>query len=409
MARQIQRLSARTVASLIKSGGKTGRHADGNGLYLSISANGGRRWVFLYRRAGKLKEKGLGSALSVGLAQARHKAEQARRQIEQGADPINEGRKSSGAMTFSEAANAFIAANKSGWRNEKHRAQWTNTLRTYADPVIGGLPINRIDVGDVIKVVEPLWSTKTETASRVRGRIESVLDWAAARGYRGSENPARWRGHLEKLLPAPRKVAKVRHHPALPYSEMPAFMQNLSKRPGSGARALEFTILTAARTGETIGAAPAEFDLSNRVWIVPGERMKAGVEHRVPLSSRAIELLDGLQQSGDYVFRSEKPKKPLSNMAMLAVLKRMKRTDLTTHGFRSTFRDWAAETTDFPNEIVEMALAHTIGDKSEAAYRRGDMLERRRALMAAWEVYCLSPAPEGKLLPLTRSTTSKRA
>jgi integrase len=402
MARQIQRLSARTVASLIKPGAKTGRHADGNGLYLSISANGGRRWVFLYRRAGKLKEKGLGSALSVGLAQARQKAEQARRQIEQGADPINEGRKTSGAMTFSEAAIAFIAANKSGWRNEKHRAQWTNTLKTYADPVIGGLPINRIDVGDVMKVVEPLWATKTETASRVRGRMESVLDWAAARGYRGSENPARWRGHLEKLLPAPRRVAKVKHHPALPYTEMAAFMRDLQGREGAGARALGFTILTAARTGETLGARPAEFDLSNRIWIVPGERMKAGAEHRVPLSPRALELLGELGNANDYVFPSAKPNRPLSNMAMLAVLKRMKRTDLTTHGFRSTFRDWAAETTDFPNEIVEMALAHTIGDKSEAAYRRGDMLERRRALMAAWEAYCLTPVPDSKLLPMTR-------
>jgi integrase len=391
----------------MKPDAKTGRHADGNGLYLSVSANGGRRWVFLYRRAGKLKEKGLGGALSVGLAQARQKAEQARRQIEQGADPINEGRKSSGAMTFSEAAIAFIAANKSGWRNEKHRAQWTSTLKTYAAPVIGGLPVNRIDVGDVMKVVEPLWSTKTETASRVRGRIESVLDWAAARGYRGSENPARWRGHLEKLLPAPRKVSKVKHHPALPYTEIAAFMQDLQGREGVGARALEFTILTAARTAETIGAKPAEFDVNSRIWIVPGARMKAGAEHRVPLSARALKLLDGVKSDGEYVFPSEKPNRPLSNMAMLAVLKRMKRTDLTTHGFRSTFRDWAAETTDFPNEIVEMALAHTIGDKSEAAYRRGDMLERRRALMAAWEAYCFRPAPEGKLMPLARSTSKR--
>jgi hypothetical protein len=220
-------------------------------------------------------------------------------------------------------------------------------------------------------------------------------------------NPTREAGVDFQIVDVNLVLRQMSHHPALPYGKMFAFMRDLIKRPGSGARALEFTILTAARTGETIGARPGEFDLSNRIWIVPGDRMKAGVEHRVPLSSRAIELLDGLEQSGDYVFPSENPKRPLSNMTMLAVLKRMKRTDLTTHGFRSTFRDWAAETTDFPNEIVEMALAHTIGDKSEAAYRRGDMLERRRALMAAWETYCLTPAPEGKLLPLTRSTSQK--
>jgi integrase len=385
MARRIHRLSARSVATQTK----IGRHADGNGLYLSISANGGRRWVYLYRRDGRLREKGLGSAGTVSLKDARLAAEAVRKQLREGIDPIDSKVKPVTAKTFSECAEAFIASNEKAWKNAKHRDQWKNTLKAYAEPHIGKLPIDRISVDDVLKVVEPIWTTKTETASRVRGRIEAVLDWAAAREYRDSDNPARWRGHLDKVLPPTRKVAKVRHHPALPYKDIPAFMADLRQRDSISARALEFTILTAARTGEVVGAKWDEIDDDNKVWTVPADRMKAGVEHQVPLSDRALAILKDIPRDGDFIFVGMKPTEGLSNMSMLAMLKRMDRTDLTTHGFRSTFRDWAAETTEFPNELVEMALAHTIRNKAEAAYRRGNLLERRRVLMDGWSDFCV--------------------
>ncbi|MBS4004983.1 MAG: integrase [Afipia broomeae] len=392
MAREINRLSARTV----KTVKELGRHADGNGLYLSVSANGGRRWVFLYRLPGrvyengkpKLFEMGLGSASNVSLKEAREAAEVARKQLREGLDPLQQRGKSS-TKTFSECATEYIALQESGWRNPKHREQWKNTLATYADPKIGKLPVDAVTVDNVLDILKPLWSTKTETASRVRGRIEAILDWAAAHKYRSAENPARWRGHLNKVLPAMRKVAKVQHHPALPFRDIPTFMTDLRSRDGTAAKALEFTILTAARTGETIGAKWDEIDFKEKVWTVSAERMKAGVEHQVPLSDRAIEILADLSQETDYVFPGQEIDKPLSNMAMLALLKRMNRSDLTVHGFRSTFRDWAAETTEYPNELVEMALAHTIKNKAEAAYRRGNLLDRRRALMQAWANFCM--------------------
>lgn len=386
MARKIHILSARGVATQTK----IGRHADGNNLYLSISANGGRRWVYLYRRDGRLREKGLGSATTVSLKDARLAAEAVRKQLREGIDPIDSKVKPVTAKTFSECAEAFIASNEKAWKNAKHRDQWKNTLKTYAEPHIGKLPIDRISVDDVLKVVEPIWATKTETASRVRGRIEAVLDWAAAREYRDSDNPARWRGHLDKVLPPTRKVAKVRHHPALPYKDIPAFMSDLRQRDSISARALEFTILTAARTGEVVGAKWDEIDDNNKVWTVPADRMKAGVEHQVPLSDRALAILKDIPRDGDFIFVGMKPSEGLSNMSMLALLKRMDRSDLTTHGFRSTFRDWAAETTEFPNELVEMALAHAIRNKAEAAYRRGNLLERRRVLMDGWSDFCAS-------------------
>lgn len=390
MARQVNRLTARSVQTI----DKMGRNADGNGLYLSVSANGGRRWVFLYRLPGrvyengksKLFEMGLGSASSVSLKEAREAAEVARKQLREGLDPLQQRGKSS-TKTFSQCSAEYIASQESGWRNPKHREQWKNTLATYADPKIGKLPVDAITVEHVLDILKPIWSLKTETASRVRGRIEAVLDWAAAHKYRSAENPARWRGHLNKILPAMRKVAKVQHHPALPYRDMPTFMTDLRSRDGMATKALEFTILTAARTGETIGAQWNEIDLTEKVWSIPAIRMKAAVEHRVPLSDRAIEILTALDQKTDYIFPGQAIDKPLSNMAMLALLKRMNRSDLTVHGFRSTFRDWAAETTEYPNELVEMALAHTIRNKAEAAYRRGKMLERRRALMEAWSLF----------------------
>jgi integrase len=391
MARQVNKLSARTVATL-KS---LGRHADGHGLYLSISENGGRRWMFLYRRDGKMREMGLGSAQTVSLAEARELADQQRRLLRQGLDPINarKERKASEAKaakgpTFAECAAEYISKHAPSWRNPKHRQQWTNTLKTYANPIIGAIDVADVDIDRILKVLEPIWTAKTETASRVRGRIEAVLDWAAVQKYRSSDNPARWRGHLDKALPAPRKVAKVTHHAALPYADIPAFMKALRGREGMGAIALEFAILTAARTGEVIGAKWDEFNLEGKVWTVPKERMKTGAEHRVPLSPRCIEILEALPHISDYVFPGNKADKPLSNMTLLATLSRMDRDDLTTHGFRSTFRDWAAETTEYPNEVVEMALAHTIKNQAEAAYRRGDMLERRRGLMDDWDTYC---------------------
>lgn len=383
MARRINRLSARSVSTLRA----VGRHSDGNGLYLRISSDGGKRWVFRYRWGDKIQDKGLGSATTVTLKEARDAAEGARKQLRAGINPISNKRaeeaKAQG-KSFAECAAAYIAFNESGWKNEKHRDQWKSTLAAYADPVIGKIAIDQITVDHLIKILEPIWKTKTETASRVRGRIEAVLDWAAARGFRKSENPARWRGHLDKVFPAIRKVSKVVHHPALPFAEIPTFMAELRKREGVSALALEFAILTAARTGEVIGAAWSEFDLDNQLWTIPADRMKAGMEFRQPLSDRAVAIIKSLSRETPYVFPGSNLKKPLSNMSLLAVLSRMGRSDLTTHGFRSTFRDWAAETTDFPNELVEMALAHTIKNKAEAAYRRGDLLERRRALMQAW-------------------------
>jgi integrase len=354
---------------------------------------------------GQAREMGLGPLHIVTLAEAREKAREARRLRHEGIDPI-EARKAkqaeerlaaATAMTFQECAERYIEAHKPGWKNPKHAKQWPSTLETYVYPVFGSLPVQAIDVGLVMKVLEPIWQTKPETASRVRGRIEAVLDWAKARGYRNGENPAQWRGHLENLLPARSKVRKVEHHPALPYPEMADFIACLLKQDGIAARALEFLILTATRTNELIGARWEEFDLTKKVWTIPGERMKAGKEHRVPLSGRALEIIAEMQadrvNDHPFVFPGGRPEKPLSNMAMLKLLGRMGRDDLTAHGFRSSFRDWAAEVTLFPSEVVEMALAHTVGDKVEAAYRRGDLFEKRRELMEAWARYCEPNTP----------------
>ena len=293
-------------------------------------------------------------------------------------------------MTFNECTKQYLAAHSAGWRNAKHSAQWSSTLKTYVEPVIGSLSVHAIDTALVMKIIEPLWSKKPETASRLRGRIEAVLDWATVRGFRQGENPARWRGHLDKLLPARARVRKVKHHAALPYDELPTFMIGLRAQEGVAARALEFLILTAARTGEVIGARPDE--IKDKVWTVPAGRMKASKEHRVPLSESAFAVVETLREEhgGAHLFPGGKRDKPLSNMAMLALLDRMGRSDLTAHGFRSTFRDWAAECTNYPNEVVEMALAHTISSKVEAAYRRGDLFEKRKSLMSDWATFCAS-------------------
>jgi integrase len=398
---------------------RPGLYGDGGGLYLQVSASGAKSWVFRFwiaqrnaptgelvrdlatnRLRGRSREMGLGSFATVSLAEARDRALECRKLREKDIDPI-EAREAARreaalerakSLKFKDAAEAYMAAHRIAWKNDKHAAQWPATLKTYAHPVIGDLPLQLIDTTLVMKVIEPLWSEKPETASRLRGRIESILNWATVRGYRQGENPARWRGHLDQLLPARSKVRKIKHHSALPYSELPAFLVKLREQDGIAARALEFTILTAARTGETIGAKLFEIDKKAKVWMVPAERMKAGKEHRVSLSDRALEIIEEVGSSGDekvgFVFRGRGQDEPLSNMAMLKVLHRMGRADLTVHGFRSTFRDWAAEKTKFPNEVIEMALAHTVGDKVEAAYRRGDLFEKRRLLTRTWVDYC---------------------
>ncbi|HKD23470.1 MAG TPA: integrase arm-type DNA-binding domain-containing protein, partial [Rhizomicrobium sp.] len=371
MAHEIGKLTAAKVDQVKKL---TGMHADGGGLYLQVK-NGGASWVLRFTINGRARYMGLGPLSLFGLKEARAKALDARRLKYQGADPVEARRQerakqrldAAKSMTFAEAAERYIASHKAGWRNAKHATQWTNTLNTYAGPTIGAIPVQAIDTSLVLRIVEPLWATKPETAGRLRGRIESILDWATARGFRRGENPARWRGHLDKILPARGKVRSVKHHSALSYADLPAFVATLACQVGVAARSLEFTILTAARTGEALGATWNEIDLNNKVWIVPAERMKAKKEHRVPLSTRAVAILADLKPEvpppGSFVFPGAKAGKPLSNMAMLMTLRRLGRADLTAHGFRSTFRDWAAERTTFPSEVAEMALAHAVGNK----------------------------------------------
>lgn len=394
MARGTSKLSAVAVAKAKKPG----RYADGNGLYLQVGPTGTKSWLFRYMINGRAREMGLGPVSLIPLAEARVAALETRRKVHEGIDPLAEREEQqrqarieqARAMTFSQCADAYIQAHRSSWRNDKHAAQWESTLKSYAAPVIGDLPVDAVDLPLVLAILEPIWRDKPETASRLRGRLETVLDWAAVRGLRQGDNPARWRGHLDKLLPARAKVKRVEHHAALPYAEIGAFMAKLRTREGIGSLALEFTILTAARTSEVLNATWGEIDRDAAAWTVPGARMKAGREHRVPLSPRALAILTELGGGGDmeFVFPGNRAGKPLSNMVFLQLLKRMGYADLTAHGFRSTFRDWAAEQTAFPREVAEAALAHVVADKVEAAYRRGDLFEKRRQLMEAWS-FCL--------------------
>lgn len=380
-------LSVAAIAKLTKPG----RYAVGDGAYLQIGPTGTRSWLLRYMIDGRARNMGLGPCDLVSLAEAREKARAARKVMLDGIDPLEAKREAKARrrveaakrMTFSAAAERTMASHGAAWKNPKHKAQWRSTLETYAYPVIGDLPVGDVDTSLVLKILEPIWAEKSETASRLRGRIEAVLDWARARGDRTGENPARWKGHLDRLLPAKSKVRKVRNYPAMPFADLPAFMAEVRQREGVSARALELAILTAARTGEIIGARWSEVDLDAGVWTIPGERMKAGKEHRVPLCSRAIELLNALPRVGDYVFPGAREGRPLSNMALLELMRGM-RPGFVPHGFRSTFRDWAAETTHYPSEVVEMALAHAVANKVEAAYRRGDLFEKRRALMSDW-------------------------
>jgi integrase len=340
---------------------------------------------------------GLGAYPDVTLKEAREQADEARRLRRRGIDPINDRREAKVAeaiatakqTTFATAAQGYIRSQGPGWRNAKHAGQWTSTLATYVFPIFGHLPVRSIDTELVLKALEPIWTEKPETASRVRGRIESVLDWAKARKMRDGENPARWRGHLDKLLPKRSKVRRVEHHAALPFSALPEFIARLNAQEGVAARALAFAILTAARTGETIGAKWDEIELAAKVWTVPASRMKAGKEHRVPLTPAALAILEQAadRRENDYLFPGSRGA-GLSNMSFLMLLRRMGRGDLTAHGFRSSFRDWAAERTSFPREVAEAALAHTLPDKVEAAYRRSDLFDKRRRLMEAWARFC---------------------
>lgn len=408
--RQLNRLSARTVAT--KS--KPGLYADGGGLYLQVDKrpNGvSKAWVFRYLSPITKRERymGLGAIHAVGMPEARTQAAAQRGLLSQGIDPIQardeEQRRrqaeAAKSATFKFCAEAFIDLHKAQWKNAKHEYQWNQSLKTYAYPTIGETPVHEVDTDAVLKILEPIWTAKQETASRLRGRIEAILDWAKVKGYRSGENPARWRGHLAMSLPTLKKRGRVKHLKAMPFQELPAFMVKLREMNGMAARCLEFTILTAARTNESTKGLPHEVGLADAVWTIPGSRMKAKVEHRVPLSGRALEIARSLMKEDQpCLFPSPRSTgRPISNMAMLQLLDRMG-VDVTVHGFRSSFRDWASERTEFQHEVCEAALAHTINNQSEAAYRRGDLFEKRRKLMQAWDDFVNTPPKEGKIIPL---------
>jgi integrase len=386
-----------------------GRYGDGGGLWLQVVNPRNRSWLFRWERNGRDHTIGLGPVHTVSLELAREKARACRLLLLDGIDPrqhrdderaAREAARAK-ALLFKEAAAAYHAQHERKWRSRKHAVQFFATLRTYAFPVLGNMAVADIDTPAVLRALESIWREKAETASRVRGRIEAVLDWATVRGYRSGDNPARWKGHLDQVLPGRGQVAKPVHHAALPYQQVSAFLAELRKREGVAARALEFTILSIARTGETIGAEWGE--IRDNIWTIPAGRMKAGREHRVPLSARAVELLESLptEEGNGHVFVGPlRAGSGLSSTSLTAVLRRMGRRDVTVHGFRSTFRDWAAEQTNYPNHVVEMALAHVVGDRVEAAYRRGDLLAKRRQLAEAWARYCCSPPPAGDVVPL---------
>jgi integrase len=394
MGRRTDRLTARVVEQTKAPG----YYGDCGGLVLRVAIGGTKGWLYRYKSNGKVREMGLGPVRDVTLAEAREAAREARRLRRAGFDPIDARRErkaaaqleAARAITFSQCAAAYMENHRASWTNPKHAAQWEATLRTYAYPVFGNLPVAAVDTGLVVKVLDPIWSAKPETASRLRGRIEAVLDFATVRGHRTGENPARWKGHLKEALPAISRLRRVKHHAALPYNEIGVFMAELRQREGSAAAALEFSILTATRTGEVIGARWSEIDMPAGIWTIPAGRMKARAEHRIPLSEQALNVLrrEAQRKLNDVIFSGQKAGRPLSNMAFLMMLRRMRRDDLTAHGFRSTFRDWAAERTTVAPEVAEAALAHTVANKVEAAYRRSDLFEKRRVLMQQWGSYC---------------------
>ncbi len=406
MGKAVKKFSARAVATIAQPG----RHSDGDGLYINVTRSGARSWLFMWKKDGKRREMGLGSAGSVSLARARELASECRAQVAAGLDPI-EARDAAAEIkpekpTFGAIADALIAAKESEWRNEKHRAQWRVSLMEFAAP-LRSRPIDEIDTAEVLAVLTPLWQTRPETASRLRGRIEAVLDAAKAQGHRSGDNPAAWRGHLSHLLPKRGKLTRG-HHAAMAYRDVPAFIAQLRECNVIAAMALEFCILTATRSGEIYGARWSEIDVEAKVWTLPAARMKAAREHRVPLSARALAILEKLgdAKTSDYVFPSPRGRKPLSHVSMAKVMHRLQIDGVTVHGFRSAFRDWCGEATSFPRELAEAALAHVAGDATERAYRRGDALEKRRGLMEAWASFC-EPRAGSKVVPMTRPKASR--
>lgn len=405
-----RRLRDKLTDRAVKAAKLAGYYGDGAGLYLQVSAAGTKSWIFRFTLRGRQREMGLGGFPDVSLAEAREKRDRARKLLADGVDPLeakHEQRRTNSlaaarAVTFKADAEACIEANRAKWRNEKHAQQWANTLATYAYPVFGNHLVSEIDVPLVLRCLKPIWTTKTETASRLRARIEAVLNFAKASKHRTGDNPAAWKGNLEHLLPPPKKVAAVQHHAAVPFALIAPFMRALRDQSTTSARAVEFIILTATRTNEAFMARWSEVDLPGRIWTIPAQRMKADQEHRVPLSSAALQVLRTMAELGTdgFVFPGAKEGKPLSNMAGLQLLERMGYGNYTVHGFRSSFRDWAAEQTNFPNEVAEMALAHTIKNKAEAAYRRGDLFEKRARLMQAWADYCSRDAIPREVIPI---------
>jgi integrase len=422
MARQINKLSAKKVSALAERG----FYCDGGGLYLSVAVGGSKSWVFRYKRAKRVRDMGLGSLITLGLSNAREAATDCRRQLLKGIDPLEAKRadrtaralEAAKAMTFDQCAAAYIADNSVAWKNAKHRQQWKNTLATYVSPVIGKLPVQGVDTGLVSKILRPIWNEKTETAIRIRGRIETVLNWATAHSYRIGDNPARWSGNLEHLLPARSELKD--HFPALPYAEIGGFMAELRQRVGIGPRALEFTILTAARTGQAIRAEWSEFDLEKKLWVIPAERMKATREHTVTLSDAAVTLLRKMERRNKFVFAG-RGGGCLSDMAMNKAIRDINAAhkkaglpkyidpkednrEIVPHGFRASFKTWAQDRSNFPDMVSEVALAHKLGDDPETynAYARGELLEKRFKLMEAWAGYCAAPATTGKVILINR-------
>ena len=410
------RMSRSTIHKLtalqIKNATKKGNYPDGGNLYLQVAHNGSKSWLLRYRVNSKSREMGLGSLDSLPVKQAREKAAEYRRLLADGVDPIehrkiersNSKQEQEKAKTFKECADEYIENKKGGWSNAKHAQQWSNTLRDYAHPLIGKLPIKEVDIEHVKKILTPIWASKNETATRVRGRIECIIDYAMVMDYRPKGlNPAVWRGNLSHIFPAPNTIKKATHYDALPYNMMADFIPLIKNEISLSARALEFTILTAARTNEVIEAKYSEIDFENNIWVIPKERMeKTKREHRVHLTATAMKIIKDLEpyKVSDYIFYGKGKSGFMSNMSMLNLLKRMRLEVIknyphfTVHGFRSSFRDWGAETTSFPNEVLEMALSHTIDNQAEAAYRRGDLFDKRKVLMEAWESFCYSNVKE---------------
>ena len=401
MAREIHRLTSLAISKKKRPGA----YADGGGLWLQVTETGSKSWSFRFMLNGRAREMGLGPLHTIPLADAREQARACRALRLDGVDPIEHRKlrraentlQMNYAKTFDECAVGYIEAQRPGWSNPKHADQWTNTLKTYASPVFGQLPVQAVETELIVQALNKIWTSKTETATRVRQRIEAVLDWATVSGFRKGDNPARWAGHLEHKLTNPAKLKNVENLPALPFAKIASFLTDLRKQDGTAARAMEFMILTAGRTGEVRGAVWSEIDLERNAWTISAERMKMKRVHRVPLCDRAMAILQNMQKvkadDQPYVFPGGKAGKGMSDGALLALLKRMNRTDITPHGFRSTFRDWASESTTYSHEVQEMALAHLIKNKAEAAYRRGDLFEKRRAMMADWERYCETAAP----------------